>query len=203
MAYDSKQSKMGIWRWRPCSSCLCAVLALLGSCSALAACGSIANPGTPAGSAAHVPGKHDRDNDSDNNDDDAQIVYYGRAAQGAERAAVVALVRRYYAAALAGDGAAGCPLLSPQTREQLVEEDGGTAKLRGHSCPTVLTKLFATEHRELAHKSPGMTVQAVRVGGGIGVALIEFPPLRELRKISIHRIAGVWLLHDLRDRFIE
>ncbi len=181
-------------RWRN-SRGLRAIGALTAAalCLSLSACGG--------GGGHHI--EHDRDNDNDHNDDDAQIVGYGHAADPAERAAVTTLVKHYYSDAAAGDGASACALLATRIREAIVEEDGGSARLHGSTCPVVIAKLFAVNHHELAEKSAALQIAGVRVREGKGVVLLEFPELREVRQMSIRHIGGAWKLHDLRDRFIE
>src|SRR3981081_2539322 len=65
---------------------------------------------------------NDRDNDGDHNDDDEKVLYYGHAANAADRQSSIALVTRYLAAAAAEDGAAGCRMLAPVIAESIVED---------------------------------------------------------------------------------
>jgi hypothetical protein len=149
------------------------------------------------------PSTRDRDNDNDNNDDDARDLNYGHAATPAEERSVAGLVRRYYAAAAAGDGAQACRLLVPLTAESVVEDDGRSPSLRGRTCTVVMSKLFKLQHRTLAGKSAALEMFAVRIKGNRGLALLEFPEIHEVRQLGLRRVAGTWRIVDLLDGIIE
>jgi hypothetical protein len=174
------------------------VLAALLLCLALPACGS--SGGTSAGPPHH---HSDRDNDNDNNDDDSGVLDYGHAADPAEQRTLVALVTRYYADAAAENGAQACTLLAPVQAESVAEQDGGSPALRGHTCPVVMSKLFALHHAVIAGKAAAMKIIAVRILGDVGLVLIEFPEIYEARQISERRIDGTWRVFDLLDGIME
>jgi hypothetical protein len=177
---------------RPLAATLAAVLLCFGAC----ACGD-------ASKAARAPHHSDRDNDNDHNDDDSGVLGFGHAADAVEMSSLVALVKRYYAAAAAANGAQACALLVPLQAESVVEEDGRSGKLRGDSCSVVMSKLFRLNHALLAGKARAMKIIAVRIRGDTGLVAIEFPEIYEARQIGVRRVAGGWKVFDLLDGIIE
>jgi hypothetical protein len=177
-------------------------LATVALCVGIAGCGGAG--GKPAAARSGPPAReNDRDNDYDHNDDDSQTVHYGHAAGAADERSSVALVRRYFAAAAAADGARACALLVPLVAESIAEEAVGSTVLHGKTCPTVASELFTREHRQLEQKRSALEVYAVRVNGNRGVILIEFPTIgRELRQIAERRIHGAWRIAELYDTFV-
>jgi hypothetical protein len=146
---------------------------------------------------------NDRDNDGDHNDDDSGVLYYGRAADAADRNASIALVRRYFAAAAAEDGATACSLLVPFIAESVVEDDGRSPGLRGGTCAAVMSKLFRRRHRLLALKNDTLRVLEVRVAGGKALAVLDFPSIPEVRQLVERRVGGRWRLLVLLDGILE
>jgi hypothetical protein len=146
---------------------------------------------------------NDRDNDGDHNDDDAGVLYFGHAAGPADERAAVALVTRYFAAAAAGDGAAGCRLLAPFIAESLAEEDGHSPRLRGTTCAVVLSKLFKLHHALLAEKHATLKVIGVRLEGARGLVIFDFPAIPEVRQITERRVGHSWRLLYQLDGILE
>jgi hypothetical protein len=190
------------------------VLALAALGLGLAACGGLsggtasqrataaASTGAPATawSPAH---KNDRDNDSDHNDDDNGALLYGHTANAADRRVSVALLKSYYAAAAAEDGAKTCPLLVPVIAESVVENDGRSGPLRGNTCAAVMTKLFKLHHRSLVEKNATLKVLDIRVEGDKALDILEFPAIPEVREMTERRVGGTWMLLELLDGMIE
>lgn len=124
----------------------------------------------------------DQDKDSTSGDyydgDDGEIRYHGHAASAADVRAITALVKRYYEAAAARDGATACALTYYIATETLPEQYGqppGPLWLRGaNTCPTLLTRVFKHFHRQL---TVPVVVTAVRVSGGRADALVGFRTL--------------------------
>jgi hypothetical protein len=116
----------------------------------------------------------DSDNDADNDvKDNAGLGYYdkdddivrsfGSRADSVEERRFVSIVRRYYQAAAASDGATACSLMDRDYARSIPEDYGkrpGPLYLRGKTCAVVMTLLFQHEHAHLA-RSWWMT--AVRV----------------------------------------
>jgi hypothetical protein len=77
---------------------------------------------------------------------DANIPGFGHAATPRQRAAIDALVRRYYAAAARADGKEACALMYRPLAGSVPEDYGrppaGLPYARGKTCAVVMTKLF-------------------------------------------------------------
>jgi hypothetical protein len=96
--------------------------------------------------------------------DDRAVRDFGHPAGAPDRAAIVHLVKRYYAAAAADDGATGCALTAALRAESL-PEDYGPAYLPGATtCAAVLARVFKVFHAQLTAPvhATDVRVQAVR-----------------------------------------
>jgi hypothetical protein len=164
------------------------------------ACGGT---GEAANSGAQPVVKRDRDNDLDHGDDDGKFLNYGHAAYAAEARALTALVKRYYAAAAASDGTEACSMLYPFIAESVVEDYGHTPALRGDACATVMSKLFAQQHKLLAGKSATLKMYAIRVDGARALTVLSFAVLPEVRIITERREGNTWKVLNLLDSIIE
>jgi hypothetical protein len=158
---------------------------------------------TPSTSTTASLAKPDRDNDGDNNDDDAKVLAYGRAAGATERQIAVALVKRYFRAAAAEDGALACQLLAPLPAETIAETYGHSPGLHGKTCATVMSKLFRLHHHALAQKSASIMITTIRRKGNRMLVVLGFPPTPELRQIAVQHIGGMWRVLQLLDGIIE
>jgi ketosteroid isomerase-like protein len=149
----------------------------------VAACGSTSQGGRPSSEAR--PGYHD--------EDDTEIVEFGHPADAADKHAISSLVRRYYAAAFAGDGRTACGLMDAQTERFVPAIDGsnGTTS-RGHTCPTIMSKLFGENHNSLAGT---FETTDVYVKEDQAYALVGFSP-HEIRYIRVRRQKGAWAIDD-------
>lgn len=184
---------------KPVAILLCLALGL--SAPALAACGG-AKPSFAGGAR-----QRDGDGDDDSrgmgpadNDGDA-VLTFAPAPSVVERRAIVALLRRYYAAAAAGEGAKACALTYWLVRERTVEEHDhgrGPRSLRGATCAQVASELFRERHRELAEDVARFRVGAVQVRARHGWAVLDFGALRE-RVTQVHRDPASWKLDALPD----
>jgi hypothetical protein len=151
-----------------------------------------------------VESKSDADSDSDKygSEPDNESEVFGRPAGAVDSRAVRRLLKRYYAAAAAGDGAEGCRLLYVPIAESVAEDLGastGPAGLRGNSCAAVLSKLFKRSHGHWSADSATLRVAAVRVQGNRGVARLSFHGNRTARYVLAHRERGGWKLALLQD----
>jgi hypothetical protein len=149
----------------------------------------------------------DRDNDEGGDTDDnnhRSTEAFGHAAGAADARAIAALVRRYYAIALSGNGARGCALLY-STMEEAVGEDyggpGGGPPPSGsrRACPEVLDELFAREHARLALLVPKLAVRRVRVFERHGLVFLSFGPHLPERLITAMREGSIWRMEALSD----
>lgn len=150
----------------------------------------------------------DRDNDSDNpthnyydSDDDAERRY-GHAASAPVRRVVTALVKRYFAAAIARDGASACTMIYPAIANSIPETLGGSAgppDLRGSkTCPEIMTKLFEQNHAQLSVYARLLQIDAVRVDGKRALTILRFKGL-PARQIAAELEHGVWTIEGLLD----
>jgi hypothetical protein len=152
--------------------------------------------------------KYDRDEDDyvhvpdDNNPAPTGFT----AASPSDKQAITALVKRYYAAALAGDGARGCSMFSAQFAKAIPLDYGklGPAFLRRakRTCPGVMSVYFTHEHTKLAREVPRMAVVRVSVNGNQGVAFLRFGALHE-RGITEIREGGAWKISAVLDGELE
>jgi len=127
-------------------------------------------------------------------------------ANAADKSAITALVKRYYAAALKGDGAGGCSMIDVGLVKAIPLDYGklGPSFLRraAHNCPAVMSLYFKHEHRVLSREVPAMQVARVSVKGNQGVAIMRFGPLHE-RFITQLREHGRWMIAAVLDGELE
>jgi hypothetical protein len=149
--------------------------------------------------------KRDSDGDTDNpgssyyDKDDAEILAYGKAANTKDRLQITALVKRYYAVAAAGDGAAGCSLTYSLIDESTVENYAQNhPTLRGKTCAEVMSNQFEQDRAQLAAGSARLHVISVRVGENRGYALLGAGKRPE-RSLLVHRESGAWKTEALVD----
>jgi hypothetical protein len=179
--------------------------------------GSRAGTATRSGSsfaaaAGAVPGtranlgqlRGDEDNDAQGaggyyDRDDADIAHYGRAASAGETQAIAALVRRYFAAAAAGDAARGCALASAILAESLPENYGGPPAPRyllgAHTCRAVLARVFEDLHAQLVPLAARLEVTGVRVRGNRADALLGWGAL-PAGLMEARREGGAWKIEE-------
>lgn len=140
----------------------------------------------------------DRDNDSDNNNDD---YGYGHAASTTDRQAIASVVKTYYTAAAAGDGAKGCSLMYSLFAEEIPEvygEPPGPPWLRGTTCPAVMSKVFKRRRRQMIIDHTTLRVTAVRVKRLRALVMLSFDNMPQ-RDILVHREHHAWKVDNLLD----
>ena len=120
--------------------------------------------------------------------DDGEIGRFGYPAGAAEKRAIVALVRRYYAAAAAQDGAEACALTSPGRADSIPEDWGPTYLPGAKTCATVLTAVFKRLHNQV---SEPVYVTGVRVDGDRAYALVGSTAM-PASVTQAQRARGVW-----------
>jgi hypothetical protein len=128
--------------------------------------------------------------------DDSMTLAYGHAAGPVDTRAVAALVKRYYAAAAAGDGKGACSMLLPSLAKAAPEDYGefGPQYLRGgKTCEAVLSLLFEHFHNTL---TAPVGVTGVRVEGNQAHALVGSATM-SASYITLQRERGVWALNEL------
>lgn len=154
------------------------------------------------------PQPRDRDGDTDNRSgsyydgDDDVVRRFGRPAGVGDRRAIESLVKRYFAAADAADGAVVCPMIVSAMRRAVVMTLGhhppGPAYASGNTCAEVLSKVFRQNHRQLASEDGSLDAIEVRVGDGRGWAVLGFAGLPG-RQLPLVREAGGWEIQALLD----
>jgi hypothetical protein len=162
----------------------------------------------PAVAPAALDSRVDADKDNDigaayDDTSNSNELTFGHAASRSERRAIVALVKRYYATALAGNGARGCTLIYSTLAEAAPEDDGREADAPAFSrgattCAAVLSDLFRHYHAQLAAEVPKLVVTNVRLEEHHGFAFLSFGKLPE-RKISVQREGHVWKMSQIYD----
>jgi hypothetical protein len=163
---------------------------------------------TASASTASTTGapREDRDKDYGDGDgdgyfdhDDYDTVNYPQTADATDTQAVTALVKRYFKAAAAADGATGCSLIYSLFAETIPETLGlppsGTPSLYGKTCAVVMTKLFKQNHRRLVAETATLQVAAVRVNRMRGFALLHFNGI-PAQSIQLHLERGVWKINE-------
>lgn len=147
----------------------------------------------------------DKDNDSGPEDDKSNngVLDYGHPASAVDARAVTALVKRYYAAAIAENGAKACEMLYSIFSEAIAEDYGqnspGPAYLHaGKTCSQVMSLLFKHLHSQLRVELPKLKVARVRLNGHHGLALLSFGTMPE-RQISVAREGHAWKVESLID----
>jgi hypothetical protein len=122
---------------------------------------------------------------------DNSIQTYGRSAGEAEKQAVTAAVKHYYAAVAAGDGASACTLLSSGLSKSIVQTFGRSPTLRGKGCAGLLSLLFKRRPGHASASLAAIEVTGVRVKGDHGFALLRSKTMPS-GEISVEREAGGW-----------
>lgn len=149
----------------------------------------------------------DGDNDSDSvgrsllDSDDREFDSFP-VAGSRDRRAVSELVRGYFRAAAAGNGAAGCAMILPNLARSIPESLGrppGPPYLRGTSCPGILAKIFVQNHKQLIVYATRRGRIEIRVDGDRGYVLLWFPGL-PAREIGVLREGGNWKMGALLDQ---
>ncbi len=129
--------------------------------------------------------------------DDRGIADFGHAATASQAATISTLVKDYYAAAGAENGAVACALTYHISVETLPEQYGqppGPLYLRGAStCPRLLSLIFRHFHHAL---TVPVEVTGVRVGGEHGNVLVGFRTL-PAGVVDVRREGPAWKVEGL------
>jgi hypothetical protein len=125
------------------------------------------------------------------NDDRSTYRTFGSSAGAADTRTIARLVRRYYAAAAAGDGATACSLLDATLVRTL--ELGGN----GRGCAQLLSPQMAQLRQLLSGEGVDtITVLYVHVKGALGIAALGLRSAPE-QEIVVDREHGVWRVDSL------
>ncbi|MGN6372803.1 MAG: hypothetical protein ACTHM1_07410 [Solirubrobacteraceae bacterium] len=159
---------------------------------------SAANTAPQAARAATTAMSHlDSDRDSDANNDEG-IVGSGRRATGDELRAIAAAIHHYYAAAVAEDGRRACQLMSRKFAKGVPVDYGrfGAPYMHASTCPAVMRRVFAHEHRHISSEAATLRVVEARLEGDHGFALLRSRPL-SVSKILFRQEGGSWKIESL------
>jgi hypothetical protein len=147
----------------------------------------------------------DKDDDIGAGYDDTNnnsLLDFAHAASASDKQAITALVKRYYAAAAAEDGAKACSMLYFTLAEAVPEDYGqsppGQPYMLGKTCPVVMTKLFKHFHSQVAAHNATLKVTRVRLNQHHGLAVLSFGRMPE-RQISVAREGHTWKIEALLD----
>lgn len=156
---------------------------------------------------APVLTKTDADADNDSGSvgegaDNDKVLHFGHEASAGDKRAIDALIKRYYAAAVAEDGAKACSMIYSTLAEAVPEDFGqtppGPGYMNGRTCPAVVTLLFKHFHPQIALELPKLEVAHVRLVEHHGVAVLSFGSLPE-RTIFVAREGQTWKVQQLLD----
>jgi hypothetical protein len=205
---------------------LSAVLAITLSSASMAACGSGKGAHVPAQGARTWGYLNDGDNDPANDNDpdnhegnatdddsdapednmrpennryhdkDDDVAAYGPSANAADKRAIATLVKLYYAAGVAGDGAKACAMMDSVLAQTVPEDYGkppGPIYLRGNSCPAVMVRLFK---RSRAKLEDDFEVTDVRMSGDHAFVLLGSKTM-PASGLFVQREHGVWKMDAL------
>lgn len=122
---------------------------------------------------------------------DDSIQTFGTEAGVVEKQAVTAIVKRYYAAVAAGNGAGACALLSSGLSKSIVQSLGRSATLRGKGCAGILALLFKHASAQSGASLADIEVTGVRIKGDRGFALLRSKTMPS-GEITVDRENGAW-----------
>lgn len=149
----------------------------------------------------------DKDNDFSAAGDEKNnnsTLNYGHAASVSDTRAITAVITRYYAVAVAGDGRKACSILYSSLAEAIQEDYGrgseGPSYLRtGKTCSEVMVLLFKHFHSQFTAEFPKLEVTRVRLSNKHrGLAVLSFRALPE-REIFVAREGYIWKMNALVD----
>ncbi len=191
------------------------LLALLSAtllCVSATACGSAGKNASltsrvPSNTATTTAGdylKSDGDNDKDDGNPlfaaehtDTFMPDFGKQASRVVEQAITALVKRYYAAAAAGDGTEACSLLYSTLAAGLDESQGQSAQDDNKTCTATLSQLFRQQRQQLAADDVAtMVVIGVGVKGDLARVTVGFKTM-PVGQIVVKREGGTWKMNAL------
>jgi hypothetical protein len=187
------------------------VAALLGGCggatrdsaSRRQSTNTDASETAPAQANTTVDDDHDNDVGAPYDDTNHRtLVDEGRTASPAERRAITTMVKSYYAAALAEDGARGCALLYSTLAEAAPEDESREPDtppyMRGQTtCAGVLHAMFHHFHAQLAIDEPELEVTRIRMLGRNALVLLRFGSRERETSAKLER--SIWKMSKTYD----
>ncbi len=162
------------------------------------ACGH-AGPHAPP----YIRGDYDIDDEGGVDYDDQYVRTYGRQAASTEEHEVSALVKSYYEAAAADDGARACSMMDRGLAEssnfaKLVPKEyapgAGASVFSEKGCAQVASLIFEPNRQQLVGDAATVKLASLRVDGTHGLAILIFTTTPE-RVISVLQEQGVWRIN--------
>lgn len=156
---------------------------------------------------AHVETKADADKDNDleapyDDTNNNSTLNFGHEANSADTRTITALIKRYYTAALAENGAKACSMIYSTLEEAVPEDYGqsppGPSYMSGTTCSAVLSLLFKHFHPQITLEYPKLVVARVRLVEHHGYAILHFGTLPE-RQIDVSREGHTWKIGQVLD----
>jgi hypothetical protein len=147
---------------------------------------------TTSATLAHKDADNDNDNPSGSryDEDDYAVLLFGEPATAAESRELTLLIRSYYMAARAYDGASACRMIYSKLANSAVGDFGAPSGLSGKTCASLMTQLLERDRREL---QPIREVRDIRVEGDHASAMLRFASMSD-RHAMFLREHGVWKL---------
>jgi hypothetical protein len=166
-------------------------------------CGATPSTTAPTTRAGYSLRDGDRDTDDkhppvDFGNDDKPLLgtYRGRPSPATARA-VAGLVKRYYAASAAGEGARACALLASGLAAGVAAQYGRGGRSRGEGCATSMTGLLGAQRETLLGEDVAtMRVSAVHLDGDFALAVLLFKTAPE-SNILLEREGRAWRIGEL------
>lgn len=183
---------------------LCMLLTFGLLCVAVCACGGTTGGKSPS-SAVDVSTGTSSASDTQTSrppQNDDYIQSYGHEASGADKRAISKLVKNYYAAAAADDGAKACRLIYSTLEEGIPEDYGkppGPPEWKGKTCAVVMSKVFKHVPGQPAAVLAATRVTGIRLIGNHGFAQLSSSAV-PTGEISVQREGKAWKIETLLGR---
>jgi hypothetical protein len=134
--------------------------------------------------------------------DDMAITDFGQAASPAETRTIAEVVKSYYRAAAADNGAEACALTYSTVAKSIPEDYGrattGPPALRGKTCAVVMSKLFGLYHGRMVDISVHRRVIEVRIADREALALMGSASAVK-NNLAVRRENGLWKIAAVND----
>lgn len=157
---------------------------------------------TTSTSYTQVDGDKDNDVGTSHDDTSNSDPGFGHPANARDRDMITALVKHYYAIALAGSAAKACSMIYSTLAEAVAEDygqPGGPAYMLGaKTCVAAMAALFKHFHTQLKVEVPKLRVNHVLLKERHGMVILGFAALPE-REIPVTREGQVWKMAALFD----
>jgi hypothetical protein len=151
----------------------------------------------------------DKDNDIGTPGEDTRnlrVQKSGHPADATDRRAITTLIKRYYAAALAENGAKVCSLLYSTLAEAVPEDysgEPGVPYMHGaKTCAEAMTLFFKHFHPQLAAEVPKLKVALIHLQEHQGAVQLSFGTLPE-RETTVSREGHTWKMTTLLDKELD